>query len=206
MNNSFYTLPKEKQLNLFYAGCKVFANNTYKKASMSKVADEARISKSLLFYYFKNKKEYYFYVLNEVAKHWNERLLSALKEINSNDLFDMVTAIIKVKQSYVKDLQLYYTLIKRIYYEKDESLKDDLEKIKVILNKPYEDLFKRIDKSKFKDETEINNCVKILLYFAQGQLFNTEIDCIDEQFLIKELETIVNSLKRNYYKDEYLAI
>ena len=37
--------------------------NEYKRASMSAIADAAGISKSLLFYYFKNKKELYLYLV-----------------------------------------------------------------------------------------------------------------------------------------------
>ena len=206
MNESFYKLPKEKQLNLFYAGCKVFAENSYKKASMSKVADEARISKSLLFYYFKNKKEYYFYVLNKVAKHWNNRLLASINEADSYDFFDLVKGIIKVKQSFIKDYQVYYQLIKRVYYEKDNNVISEMQGIKQELQKPHNELFKLVDKSKFKDEKEVGNCLKILMYFAQGQLFSTEIDSINEQFLVNELNEITKSLKRNYYKEPYCGV
>lgn len=56
MNSSYFKLPSAKQKNLINAGYKVFSSNSYKKGSMSFVAGEATISKSLLFYYFKNKK------------------------------------------------------------------------------------------------------------------------------------------------------
>ncbi|WDV46365.1 TetR/AcrR family transcriptional regulator [Clostridiaceae bacterium M8S5] len=206
MNNSFFKLPKEKQTNLFYAGCKVFANNTYKKASMSKVANEAGISKSLLFYYFKNKKEYYLFILEHVIHDWNNYLFANINEDETYDLFDKVIDIIKLKQTYIKKLQLYYKLFKRIYYEKEDSLTDDLKRLKSKMKQPYEKLYKLIDKSKFKDEQEIKNCVEILLYFAQGQLVDTEIDSIDEDVLVDKFKQIVSSLRRNYYKEEYNGV
>ena len=63
MNEKFYNLPEEKQNRILNAGFRVFANNSYRKSPMNEIAAEAGISKSLLFFYFKNKKEFYLYLL-----------------------------------------------------------------------------------------------------------------------------------------------
>ena len=57
MNEKFFSLPIEKQEAIINAGYRVFSENSYKKSPMSEIADAAGISKSLLFYYFHNKKE-----------------------------------------------------------------------------------------------------------------------------------------------------
>ena len=62
MNESFFQLPVEKQERIITAGYRVFANNSYKKSPMSEIADAAGISKSLLFYYFVNKRELYLFL------------------------------------------------------------------------------------------------------------------------------------------------
>ncbi|MDP4147701.1 MAG: helix-turn-helix domain-containing protein, partial [Bacillota bacterium] len=64
MNQSYFQLPLDKQKNLINAGYKVFATYPYKKASMLAISEEAGISKSLLFYYFRNKEEYYLYLFD----------------------------------------------------------------------------------------------------------------------------------------------
>ena len=61
MNEKFFSLPEEKQLAIINAGYRVFSQNSYKKSPMIEIAAEADISKSLLFYYFRNKKELYLY-------------------------------------------------------------------------------------------------------------------------------------------------
>ena len=63
MNEKFYQLPEEKRNRILNAGFRVFANNSYRKSPMNEIAAEAGISKSLLFFYFKNKKEFYLYLL-----------------------------------------------------------------------------------------------------------------------------------------------
>ena len=59
MNDSFFQLPDNKRNKIINAGFHVFSQYTYKKSPMSEIAAEAGISKSLLFYYFRNKKELY---------------------------------------------------------------------------------------------------------------------------------------------------
>ena len=67
MNDKFFSLPIEKQEAIVNAGFRVFSQNSYKKSPMSEIADVAGISKSLLFYYFHNKKELYLFLLEKCA-------------------------------------------------------------------------------------------------------------------------------------------
>ena len=57
MNDSFFQLPDNKRNAIINAGFRVFSQYTYKKSPMSEIAAEAGISKSLLFYYFRNKAD-----------------------------------------------------------------------------------------------------------------------------------------------------
>ena len=50
MNERFYTLPSEKQQKIINAGFRVFSQNSYRKSPMQEIADEAGISKSILFH------------------------------------------------------------------------------------------------------------------------------------------------------------
>ena len=68
MNEKFFSLPEEKQQAIINAGYRVFSQNTYKKSPVSEIAAEAGISKSLLFYYFRNKKELYLFLWEKCAK------------------------------------------------------------------------------------------------------------------------------------------
>ena len=68
MNEKFFSLPEEKQLAIINAGYRVFSQNSYKKSPMSEIAAEADISKSLLFYYFRNKRELYLYLLDTAVE------------------------------------------------------------------------------------------------------------------------------------------
>ena len=67
MNEKFFSLPEEKQQEIADAGLRVFSENSYKKSPVSQVAEEAGISKSLLFHYFHNKKELYLFLWDKCA-------------------------------------------------------------------------------------------------------------------------------------------
>ena len=68
MNEKFFSLPEEKQQAIINAGYRVFSQNSYKNSPMSEIAEAAGISKSLLFHYFRNKKELYLYLLEYAAE------------------------------------------------------------------------------------------------------------------------------------------
>ena len=59
MNEKFQSLSQEKQQAVINAAMEVFGKNEYKRASTDLIAAKAGISKGLLFYYFRNKKELY---------------------------------------------------------------------------------------------------------------------------------------------------
>ena len=54
MNGKFFALPQERQEQIINAAYGVFSRNSYKNASMSRLADAGGVSKSLLFHYFLN--------------------------------------------------------------------------------------------------------------------------------------------------------
>lgn len=64
MNEKFYELPAEKQQRIINAGLEVFGAYDYPQASTDDIAAKAGISKGLLFYYFKNKKEFYLFLFD----------------------------------------------------------------------------------------------------------------------------------------------
>ena len=80
MNDKFYALSKEKQDKIINAGFRVFSKNSYKKSPMNEIAAEAGISKSLLFFYFKNKK------LKKIVEYFMLKKLLISKIYKKNSL------------------------------------------------------------------------------------------------------------------------
>lgn len=74
INEKFYELEKEKQDKIINAAIEVFAKNDYKNAVTEEIAYKAGISKGLLFYYFKNKKTLYLFLIDNIIKIIEKRI------------------------------------------------------------------------------------------------------------------------------------
>lgn len=101
MNEKFYALPEEKQNRIINAGFRVFSQNSYKKSPVNEIALEAGISKSLLFFYFKNKKELYIFLLKKVEEITRKTLMEAAVN-KCDDIFDMMYQGLLTKAKMMK--------------------------------------------------------------------------------------------------------
>ena len=84
---------------------------------MSEIAAEAGISKSLLFYYFKNKKELYLFLCRYSAELTEQEMIRR-KCYEKEDFFDIFLSGLKVKVRLMRqypDLSLFQL---KAYYEK----------------------------------------------------------------------------------------
>ena len=126
MNEKFYQLPKEKQEKIINAGFYVFSQNSYKKSPMSEIAADAGISKSLLFHYFRNKKEFYLFLWEKSAEI-TTKYLSAYKCYEPTDLFEMMERGMHAK---FKIMELYPHMAAfavKAFYEKEASICTEIQ-------------------------------------------------------------------------------
>lgn len=121
MNNKFFLLPEERQQAIINAGYRVFSQNSYKNSPMSEIAHAAGISKSLLFHYFRNKKELYLFLWDKCAQITIEYLTSC-GCYEQTELFESMERGMRAK---IRLFHLYpdmcsFTL--RAFFEKDEEI------------------------------------------------------------------------------------
>lgn len=115
MNERFYSLPEEKQNEIINAAYEVFSGHSYKKSAVGKIAEEAGISKSLLFYYFRDKKDLYLFLWNKAAEFTGK----VLEDANLMELpfFDLMEQGLKIKM----DLLRKYPHLGEFTIDKPES-------------------------------------------------------------------------------------
>ena len=128
MNEKFYALPKEKQDRIINAGYKVFAKNSYKKSPVNEIALEADISKALLFFYFKNKKELYLFLL-KTAEETTSKALMESGAYNGEDIFDIMYKGLITKTKLMKQYPNMSKFSIKAYYEKDPDVAKEVLKI-----------------------------------------------------------------------------
>lgn len=205
MNNKFFNLPKEKQNAIINAGCRVFSENSYKKSPTSEIANEAGISKSLLFHYFKNKKELYLYLYNYAVDLIME---TSRDEIitTETDFFEIFLKLLKCKCKLLKQHTYLFRFMLNAYYEEDEEVVKELNgKNSTITNSSVNAILNRIEKKKFKDEVNIEQLINIIIWCGEGYIkekyrkYHIDIDEVE-----KDYENIIDFFRRSSYKEEYL--
>lgn len=205
MNDKFYHLPKEKQDAILNAGFRVFSENSYKKSPMSEIANEADISKALLFHYFKNKKEFYFY-LYDYAMSLIMKMAKEDVSAEETDLFEIFLKSVQSKCRLVKQYPYLSHFLMKPNYEADAEVQEEL-KVKniAVTNSSSQSILNRIDRSKFKDDVDIEQLMNILIWCGEGYMkenYHKLESNIHE--VEKGYERIIDFFRNNSYKQEYL--
>lgn len=121
MNDKFFSLPEEKQKAIINAGYQVFSQNSYKNSPMSEIADAAGISKSLLFYYFHNKKELYLFLWDKCAKTTIE-FLTRYECYEQKELFECMERGMQAKMEIFRLYPDMGNFAIKAFYEKDMEI------------------------------------------------------------------------------------
>lgn len=208
MNNKFFKLPLEKQRRILSAGYKVFSAYPYKKAPTSMIAEEACISKSLLFHYFSNKKDYYLYLFTHTVEYLNHQIIQQQQEDQSKDFFERMSFEMKRKVELMTEYPYLYQFIGRAYYETDESIQHDISKLcgEMIID-TKEDIKLNIDISKFKNPDEIDKLIDIITWSSEGYTYRNMHRIFEHpQEVVEEFQTLLDSLKIHYYKEVFINV
>lgn len=131
MYNSGYgtaALPPEKRQRIIRAGFRVFSENSYRKSPMSEIAAEAGISKSLLFHYFRNKKELYLFLVNEAVRI-AEVEMAHIRPEEIGDLFEIFRQGMMAKLKITLEHPHLTAFIVKAYYEQDPEIAAEVAKI-----------------------------------------------------------------------------
>lgn len=98
---AFYKLDSEKRDLLLESAVHEFSENPYDKVSIFKIAQNADVSRSGFYYYFKDKRDIYLYLINEIKEqfistyNFNERYVELITL--SKNIFSFVTSIKETK-------------------------------------------------------------------------------------------------------------
>lgn len=171
MNEKFFGLPEEKQQKIMNAGFRVFSQNTYKKSPMSEIADEAGISKALLFHYFRNKKEFYLFLWDKAAEI-TMKYLTEYKCYEPADLFEMMERGMRAK---FKIMELYPQMAAfavKAFYEKDEEISEGIQKsYQRYFDRKATDALAGLDSEDFVPGLDLRMMYREMYWASEGYLW-----------------------------------
>lgn len=171
MNEKFYALPAEKQHAIINAGYRIFSQNSYKNSPMSEIADAANISKSLLFYYFKNKKELYMFLWDKCAQ-LTINYLTKYQCYDCSNLFESMERGMRAKMEIIRLYPDMANFVIKAFYETNVEVANDVQNS----FRKYFDLKKdktllRIDKEQFVEGIDIEMMYKDMYWASEGFLW-----------------------------------
>ena len=203
MNDKFFSLPEARQQAILNAGYRVFSQNSYKNSPMSEIADAAGISKSLLFHYFRNKKEFYLYLWDKCAQTTIE-YMTRYGCYGQTELFEAMERGMRAKMEILRLYPDMGAFTIRAFYEKDEeicaaiqesyhryfSLKAD----KTMLNLSPEQFIPGLDTAMMYRE---------MYWASEGYLWETvQQGIIDVEQMEKDFQKLMSFWKSVYMRKE----
>lgn len=201
MNDKFYTLPVEKQQRILNAGFRVFSQNTYKKSPMQEIADAAGISKSLLFHYFRNKKELYLFLWDKAADITAE-YLAASRCYEGEDLFEMMERGMHAKIRIMCRYPDISAFAMKAFYEKDLAVSGAIQKsYREYFDRKAADALARLDPEDFVPGLDLAMMHRQIYLMSVGYLW--EIFQRGEVLEAKTLEEDFSKMLA-FWKNVYL--
>lgn len=168
MNDKFFALSDEKQKRIINAGFHVFAQNSYRKSPVKEIALEACVSKSLLFFYFKNKKDLYLFLWRK-AEEITLDALQQNQDTAGGNFFDRMYESLVTKLEILKEYPDIMRFSIRVYYEEDPDVKEEVRK----RVEPYTALATNkmlisFNPKEFKEGLELEKMYKCIYLASEG--------------------------------------
>lgn len=203
MNEKFYSLPKEKQERILNAGFRVFSQNSYKKSPVGEIAAEAGISKSLLFHYFRNKKELYLFLWEEAARITLE-YLTAYQCYEPTDLFEMMDRGMRAKFKLMEvypDIALFAV---KAFYEKDEGICTEIqESYQRFFDLKARTAIAKLDRKDFVPGLDLEMMYREMYWASEGYLFEMlQRGPMDRKRMGEDFEKLLRFWKSIYARKE----
>lgn len=203
--DAFWELSDEKKHRILSAGYKVFGSNSYAKASVSDIAKEAGISKSMVFHYFKTKKDFYLYLMDYCFEMFTG-VFSELEVTKISDFFERLETFSHAEMTILRQYPNIFKYIMRFYYERDPEV---LEGVMAVITKSLAEgmtmTLDGVDLSKFKDGVNLEQLTKMIRWMGEG-ISNQFIEFDDQALdaIEAEMKKSIDLLKSALYKEAYL--
>lgn len=101
--DTFYNLAEEKRMKIYGAALDEFSNHPFKQASVNRIVKNAGIAKGSFYQYFKDKKDLYKYLIDEIYKKKITYLTPTMKNPFDVNFFDLLRDIYASGLKFAKD-------------------------------------------------------------------------------------------------------
>ncbi len=207
ITETFENLDYEKRKRILNAALKEFADNGYDRASTNQIVKNAGIGKGMLFYYFKNKRELYYYLANYSMDITIKDYFAKFNE-NEPDFIERLKQSSKIKMHFFAEHPNVFQFLGTFFLIADDQLPEDLkEKYHKLTEIGYKKLYQDIDYSLFREGIDVEKAFQLIQWAIegyqqdlkkrlQGKVFST----IDLKPYWDEFYEYLDVLKKSFYK------
>ncbi len=195
---------KDNKVNkIINSAIKQFSKYGYKKTSVDSIVKDAGVSKGLLFYHFKSKKELYIYLFKYVVGIYTKGVLEKFNR-GTTDFIEMLRDSTKIKLEL--NLKHPHTIDFYIRVVGDDVIFEEIEEFlnnaKNLENyELYEHILKKTDISKFKEGIDAVTAIKVASWISTGFFAEAKVKTVKEvEKKIGEYEELmIKLLYKEYY-------
>lgn len=165
---TFLNLNDKKKKKILNTLIKYFANYPYEKVDIEDVAKESKVSKGSMYQYFLDKKDMYFYAINESIRK--------MFEIAENIDFEKINVFEYLEKSFESNWKLLskfpneYLLLERAIFGYDIPFKEEINKL--FLKKFRETLKIIIIQSQKSGFIRDDISIEVILTYMEGAIMN----------------------------------
>ena len=203
MNEKFFSLPEEKQRAILNAGYRVFSRNSYKKSPVSEIADAAGISKSLLFHYFRNKKELYLYLWDTAARTTLE-YLAAYQTYEQPDVFATMRRGLQAKTAIMRRWPDMGAFTIKAHYEKDPEVYTEIqESIRLYGSFETNGAAMQLDPADYRPGLDLEMMYQDMFWASEGYVWeNLQKEVIDVDRMEADFGRMIDFWEQIYGRNE----
>ena len=203
MNEKYFSLPAEKQQRILSAGFYVFSQNSYKKSSMNEIAQQAQISKSLLFFYFRNKRELYLFLWDQACTLTMD-YLTAYHCYEPGDLFQMMERGMDAKLALMEQYPYIANFAIRAFLEKDVEVSRDIQtSYRKAFSQKASQVLSLLKPEDFIPGLDLKMMYRQMFLAAEGYLWEMmQQGGLSRERLRQDFEKLLEFWKSTYYSEE----
>lgn len=203
MNDKFFSLPEEKQQKILNAGYRVFSTNSYKKSPVREIAEAAGISKSLLFHYFRNKRELYLFLWETCARVTLDQLHKC-GCYETEDMFEGMRRGLMAKAEIMRNYPDLGAFAVRAYYERDPEVCEALQR-SIAHHASFQTNAHRLrlDPARFAPGLNLRLMYQDMYWATEGYLWEKQLSGrIDVDEMVRDFTEMIDFWQQIYQKRE----
>lgn len=204
---NFDALPPERQEAIMRASVEGFGRNDYKGASTEEIAHRAKMSKGLLFFYFRNKKSLYVHTINYLM----DRVVEWVVDDDFyaiDDFFDLLLYAGEQKIATLGEWPWAFEFSVRAFYADHRDIRETMaDWTNRQVDAMFDRFFKNVDFGRFRDEVNPREMLDMLIMLGDGYLHQrlSSRDPIDLDAFMNAYRQWTEILRSWAYKPEFLA-